>query len=40
MPAPGFVAVARDSILAEQEKVWTHDWFAHFPPTIEELAEK
>jgi hypothetical protein len=40
MPAPGFTAVARDAIRAEQEKVWAHDWFAHFPPTVAELAEK
>jgi hypothetical protein len=40
MPAPGFTAVARDSVAAEQEKVWAHDWFAHFPPTIDELAKK
>jgi hypothetical protein len=27
-------------IPAEQEKVWAHDWFAQFPPTVEELATK
>jgi len=40
MPAPGFTAVARTMIPAEQEKVWAHDWFAQFPPTVEELATK
>ena len=38
MPAPGFAAIARDAITSEHEKVWAHDWFAHFPPTVEELA--
>ena len=39
MHAPGFVAIARDAIPAEHEKIWAHDWFVHFPPTIEELAQ-
>jgi hypothetical protein len=39
-PAPGFTAVSRDAIVSEQQKVWSHDWFAHFPPTIEELAQR
>jgi hypothetical protein len=38
LPAPGFNAVARSSISAEQEKVWAYDWFAQFPPSIEELG--
>lgn len=40
MPGLGFTAVPREMIAAEQEKVWSHDWFGHFPPTINELAEK
>ena len=40
MPAPGFVAVARDAIPAEHEKIWAHDWFVYFPPTIDELAQE
>jgi hypothetical protein len=31
--------IARDAIQIEQDKVWAHDWFAHFPPTIKELAK-
>jgi hypothetical protein len=38
MPAPGFSVVPRDLIPTEQERVWSHDWFVHYPPTIEELA--
>jgi hypothetical protein len=38
MPAEGFNAVARKEIPAEQEKVYAQDWYAHFPPTIQELA--
>ena len=40
LAAPGSDVVPRNLIPAEQEKVWTHDWFAQFPPSIEELAEK
>ena len=39
LPAPGFDAVSRDEIPREQERVWAFDWYAIFPPTIEELAE-
>ena len=38
MPVPSFSVVPRDLIPTEHERVWSHDWFAHFPPTIEELA--
>jgi hypothetical protein len=38
MPAPSFSVVPRDLIPTEHEHVWSHDWYAHFPPTIEELA--
>jgi len=37
-PAPGFNAVSRSEIPAELERVWDYDWFAIFPPTIEELG--
>ena len=40
MPALGFAAVSRDAIPTEHKKVWANDWFSHFPPTVEELAEK
>jgi hypothetical protein len=40
MPGPGFTAISRTSVPAEHEKVWAHDWFSHFPPTVEELAKK
>jgi hypothetical protein len=40
MPAPGFTAIARSEIRTEHEKVWKHDWFSFFPPTVEELAQK
>ena len=40
LPAPGFVAISRDEIPHEQERVWEFDWYAILPPTIEELAEK
>ena len=39
LPAPGFDAVSRDEIPREQEQVWAFDWYAIFPPTIEELVE-
>jgi hypothetical protein len=39
MPGPWFTAVPRDAIPSEHEKVWAHDWFAHFAPTIEELSK-
>jgi hypothetical protein len=39
LPAPSFAAVSRDEIPREQERVWTCDWFAIFPPTIEEFGE-
>jgi hypothetical protein len=39
LPAPGFAAVSRDEIPREQERVWAFDWYAIFPPTIEELME-
>jgi hypothetical protein len=39
LPAPGFAAVSRDQIPREQERVWAFDWYAIFPPTIEELVE-
>jgi hypothetical protein len=39
LPAPGFAAVSRDEIPREQERVWAFDWYAIFPPTIEELVE-
>lgn len=39
LPAPGFDAVSRDEIPREQERVWAFDWYAIFPPTIEELVE-
>src|SRR5258708_2944761 len=32
MPAPGFTAVARSELPAEQERVWAYDWFSCFPP--------
>src|SRR5882672_4505444 len=38
LPAPGFTAVSRSEIPAEQERVWDYDWFAIYPPTIEELG--
>ena len=38
MPAPSFSVVPRDLIPTEHERVWSRDWYAHFPPTIEELA--
>ena len=38
MPAPSFSVVPRDLIPTEHQRVWSHDWFAHYPPTIEELA--
>ncbi len=38
LPAPG-AAVSRDEIPREQERVWAFDWYAIFPPTIEELVE-
>jgi hypothetical protein len=34
-----FAAVSRDEIPREQERVWAFDWYAIFPPTIEELVE-
>ena len=37
MPAPSFSVVPRDLIPTEHERVWSHDWCAHFPPTIDEL---
>lgn len=40
MPAPGFTAVPRSEIPAEQERVWTRDWYSCFPPTVDELAKK
>jgi hypothetical protein len=39
LPAPGFDAVSRDEVPREQERVWAFDWYAIFPPTLEELAE-
>jgi hypothetical protein len=39
LPALGFAAVGRDEIPREQERVWAFDWYAIFPPTIEELVE-
>jgi len=39
LPAPGFDAVGRDEIPREQERVWGFDWYAIFPPTIEELVD-
>jgi hypothetical protein len=39
LPAPGFAAVSRDEIPREQERVWAFDWYAIFPPAIEELVE-
>jgi hypothetical protein len=39
LPAPGVAAVSRDEIPREQERVWAFDWYAIFPPTIEELVE-
>jgi hypothetical protein len=39
LPARGFAAVSRDEIPREQELVWAFDWYAIFPPTIEELVE-
>jgi hypothetical protein len=39
LPAPGFAAVSKDEIPREQERVWAFDWYAIFPPTIEELVE-
>jgi hypothetical protein len=39
LPARGFAAVSRDEIPREQERVWAFDWYAIFPPTIEELVE-
>ena len=38
-PAPGFTAVSRGEIPAEQERAWDFDWFAIHPPTVEELAQ-
>ena len=38
-PSSGLTTVEGD-FAAEQQRVFRHDWFAHFPPTIEELAEK
>ena len=38
LPAPGFTVVSRSEIPAEQEGVWDYDWFAIYPPTIEELG--
>jgi hypothetical protein len=40
LPAPGFAAVSRDEIPREQERVWSYDWFAILPPTMEELLEE
>jgi hypothetical protein len=40
LPAPGFDAVSRGEIPAEQERAWDYDWFAIYPPTIEELARR
>lgn len=39
LPAADFVAVSREGISREQERVWVFDWFAIVPPTIEELVE-
>ena len=39
LPASGFDAVGRDEVPREQERVWAFDWYAIFPPTLEELAE-
>jgi hypothetical protein len=39
LPARGFAAVSRDEIPREQERVWAFDWYAIFPPTIDELVE-
>jgi hypothetical protein len=30
----------KPSELGQNQKVWAHDWFAQFPPTVEELATK
>ena len=38
IPVPSFSVVPRDLIPTEHERVGSHDWFAHFPQTIEELA--
>ena len=38
MPAPIFSVVPRDLIPTEYERVWSHDWFVRYTPTIEELA--
>ncbi len=38
LPAPGFTAVSRTEIPAEQERVWDYDWLAILPPPIEELG--
>ena len=39
LPSPSFTPVSRDEIPREQERVWAFDWYAIFPPTIEELVE-
>ena len=40
MPEPGFSAVAPDAILSERQKVWAYDWFAHVPPSVNELMKR
>jgi len=38
LPAPGFTAVSRAEVPAEQERVWDYDWLGIVPPGIEELS--
>jgi hypothetical protein len=38
LPAPGFNVVSRQELSAEQERVWDYDWFAIYPPAVEELT--
>jgi hypothetical protein len=38
-PAPGFKAVPKERVMAEQDKVRAYDWYSIFPPTIEELTQ-
>jgi hypothetical protein len=40
LPTPIMSVVPRDLIPIEHQRVWSHDWFVHFPPTIEELVSE
>jgi hypothetical protein len=39
LPSTGLTTVSASEFPAEQQRVFSFDWFSIFPPTLEELAE-